>query len=62
MTVFKTKAEKSNILLVNMMMISIFYLIYLILGDYVLLGVLKIVYEVLDVYDVDTNFLEFRSD
>ena len=47
---------------VNMMMIDILYQIILILGDSVLLGGLKLVYEVLDIYGVDAKILECRSD
>ena len=44
------------------MLISIFYLIILILGDSVLLGEFKLGDEVLDVYGVDAKYLKFRSD
>ena len=44
------------------MLIEIYYHIIIILGDYVLLGVFKIVDEVLGVFGVDEKVLEFRSD
>ena len=42
------------------MQIAIFYQITLILGDYVLLGVLKLGYLVFNVYGVDLKFVERR--
>ena len=44
------------------MWISIFYQITLILVDSILLGGLKLGYEILDVYGVDAKFVECRSD
>ena len=58
----KTKAEKSTIPPGNMIMIEISNHIILILGDSILLGRLKIGDEVLGVYGVDEEILEFRSD
>ena len=58
----KTKSDKSTIPPGNLIMIVIFNLIYLIIGSYVLLGVLKLGDGVLDVYGLDANFLELRSD
>ena len=44
------------------MLIDILYQIIIILGDYLLLIVLELGYEVLDVYGVDAKFTERRSD
>ena len=48
--------------LVNLMRISIYYHIILVIGDSVLLGVFEIGYGVLDVFGVEKNILECRSD
>ena len=58
----KTKAENSTIPLGNIIQIYIFYQISMILGDSVLLGGFKIEYEVLDIYGVDTKYIESISD
>ena len=57
----KTKVENINISLLNLMQISILYLIIMILGDSVLLGGFNHADEVLDVYDVDNKYIYCRS-
>ena len=59
---YKTKAEKSTSPPGNLMMIAVFYHIIMIIGEYFLLGGLKLRYEVLVVYGVNGIFLECRSD
>ena len=44
------------------MLIAIFYQIILILGDSVLMSGFKLGYELLDVYGVEANVLEWISD
>ena len=53
----KTKAEKSTTPLVNLIRIDIFYQITLIIGGYIVLGVLKLVDKVLDVCGMDVKFV-----
>ena len=57
----KTKVENKNISLLNLMQISIFYLIVMILGDSVLLGGFTLADEALDVYGVDNKYIDCRS-
>ena len=45
----------------NLMMISIFYQIILILVESILLGGFTLIDEVLNVYGVDAKYIEFRS-
>ena len=56
-----TKAYKSTSPPVNLILIAILYQIILILNVYVLLGGFEPGYEVLDVYVVDTKFVECIS-
>ena len=56
-----TKAYKSTSPPVNLILIAILYQIILILDVYVLLGGFEPGYEVLDVYVVDTKFVECIS-
>ena len=56
--VYKTKADRSTIPHVNLMLIANSYNIILILGDYVLLGGFGLGDEVLAVYGMDNKFVE----
>ena len=59
---YKTKSEKRTTSQEKMILIYIFYQIILIIGEYVLLGGLKLGYEVFDVYVVDAKYIEYSSD
>ena len=58
----KNKADNSNLTPENLMLISIFYQIILVIGKYVLFGRFELGDEVLDVYRVDKTIVECRSD
>ena len=60
--VSKTKSEKMTIPTGNLMMISIFYQIILIIGEFLLLDRFKFGDKLFDVYGVETIFVECTSD
>ena len=56
------KVEKITIPPGNMILISVFYQAILVLGDYILLGGLKLGYEVLDLSGVDAKIHRCRAE
>ena len=59
---YTKKSEKTNGTPVNMILIAVFYQIFLILGESILLGRFKLGDEFLDVSSEDTKFEVCRSD
>ena len=57
-----TKSYNSTCPWENLILIAIFYHIILVIGSYVLLGGFELGDEVLDVYGVDKQIVESRSD